>query len=89
MSGFKNTIAARYISAKYENPSITALEALRDDAITECRRIEAEKSDVYTRYKGVHGRFQQSQLDVLDIQQEKILAVIKNVRKMIAQFVPA
>jgi len=77
-------LATRYIKAKYENPSREVLETLLSDAIKEVRSIEREKSDVFARYPGVHGRFQQSQLDVLDIRQNKVLAIVTNTRKMIA-----
>lgn len=78
-------LAIRYIAAKYSNPSKPELICLRNDAAKELRKINAEKSDVFNRYNGVHGRFQHSQLDVLDIREQKICAIIDNLDNMIAK----
>lgn len=83
MCGFENSLAARYISAKYDNPSRAELLQLQQDIAAELKSIKAEKEDVYTRYPGVHGRFQQSQLDVLDIREQKTCAMFDNLGDMI------
>lgn len=76
-------ITTRYIEAKYKGSSYEQLLKLRDDVIEELNTIKAEKSNVFTRYRGVHGRFQQSQLDVLDIRENKVCALFDNVNGMI------
>lgn len=79
------TIAERYINAKYRKTNKEDLINLRLDAAKELREIKSEKDSVFDRYKGVHGRFQHSQLDVLDIRESKICAVIDNLDVMIAK----
>lgn len=76
-------LSARYIAAKYNNLSRNDLLSIQDDACQELKSIKAEKADVYARYPGVHGRFQQSQLDVLDIREQKVCAIFDNVSDMI------
>lgn len=78
------TIAERYINAKYGKPAKDELISIRRAAAKELRDIKSEKDSVFDRYKGVHGRFQHSQLDVLDIREGKICAVIDNLDVMIA-----
>ena len=77
-------IAIRYIDAKYKKSTKLDLIDLRKDASKELREIQDCKSDIFNRYKGVHGRFQQSQLDVLDIREQKVCAMIDGIDKMIA-----
>lgn len=77
-------LTARYIDAKYHGATREALTALRKDVAVEIESIKAAKSDVFARYPGVHGRFQQSQLDVLDIREMKACALFDNVTAMIA-----
>lgn len=77
------SLAATYIDLKYGNPSIDDLVNFRKECVREVNAIERRKSDVFKRFTGVHGRFQQSQLDVMDIQQNKVSAMIQNVNKMI------
>lgn len=49
------------------------------------KEIKAAKEKVYTDFPGVHGRFQQSQLDVLDIREYKACAMFDNISDMIAK----
>ena len=78
------SIAIEFINAKYGNADKVELIALRKEAAKELREIKAEKDDVFNRYEGVHGRFQHSQLDVLDIREYKVCAIIDNLDNMIA-----
>lgn len=78
------SIAIKFINAKYDNADKVELVNLRKKAAKELREIKAAKDDVFNRFKGVHGRFQHSQLDVLDIREYKICAVIDNLDNMIA-----
>lgn len=77
-------LSARYIAAKFTDVSREALVLLRKDVAAELAAIKAAKSDVFVRYPGVHGRFQQSQLDVLDIREQKTCAMFDNISVMIA-----
>lgn len=76
-------ITERYIIAKYKGATRTELLQLQDDIAKEIEVVKNEKSDVFKRYKGVHGRFQQSQLDVLDIREAKMCALFDNVTGML------
>lgn len=80
-----NTLTTRYINAKYSNTSRDELVALRNDVSAELKAIKASKEKVYTDFPGVHGRFQQSQLDVLDIREYKVCAMIDSISDMIAK----
>lgn len=77
------TLSTRYIDAKYGNPSRAELLELQDDVSKELQSIKTEKSDVFARFPGIHGRFQQSQLDVLDIREQKVCAMFDHVSEMI------
>ena len=76
-------LTERYIKAKYNNVSKTELIALRNDAANALTEIKSAKSEIYANGPHIHGRFQQSQLDVLDIQESKICAIFDNVSEMI------
>ena len=78
------TLAIRYIEAKYKGATRAELFELQQDCSKELKTIKAEKSDVFNRFKGVHGRFQHSQLDVLDIREQKVCALFDNVGDLIA-----
>lgn len=78
------TIAIKFTNAKYSNASKVELTSLRKEAAKELREIKSAKDDVFNRYKGVHGRFQHSQLDVLDIREYKVCAIIDSLDNMIA-----
>lgn len=80
-------LATRYINAKYSKTSREELIALRNDVSAELRSIKSAKEKVYTDFPGVHGRFQQSHLDVLDIREYKACAMIDNISDMIAKAV--
>lgn len=75
-------LSIRLIRAQHGNPSRAELLELQQDAAKELREIKAAKSDVFNRYSGVHGRFQQSQLDVLDIREQKICALFDKVSNL-------
>ena len=75
-------LSIKYINAKYGNPSAFDLVELRKDAAAELEEIRNEKEDIYRKYPRAHGRFQQSQLDVLDIREQKVRAIYENVKKM-------
>lgn len=77
-------IAEQYIKLKYGNVTRADWKALMVAAGKEIEAIKAEKSDVFARYPGVHGRFQQSQLDVLDIREMKACAVYDNAMNAMA-----
>lgn len=71
-------IASTYIKLEYGNATREDWKALMIAAGKELEVIKAAKSDVFARYPGVHGRFQQSQLDVLDIREQKTCAIYDN-----------
>lgn len=71
-------ISTRYIELKYSNASKEDWKDLMTAAASELAQIKNEKSDLFARYPGVHGRFQQSQLDVLDIREQKACAIYDN-----------
>lgn len=71
-------ISIRYIQLKYGKGSKVDWIDLMKAAGAEIENIKSEKSDVFKRYPGVHGRFQQSQLDVLDIREQEACAVFDN-----------
>ncbi|EZQ14516.1 hypothetical protein [Aquamicrobium defluvii] len=71
-------LANTYIELKYGNATREDWKALMVAAGKELQEIKAAKSDVFKRYPNVHGRFQQSQLDVLDIREQKICAIYDN-----------
>ncbi len=75
-------LSARYITAKYSNLSRAELLSLQNDASKELQSIKADKEAIYSR-PGIHGRYQQSQLDVLDIREQKVCAIFDNVSDMI------
>ena len=77
------TLSARYIKAKYEGASRVQLLELQQDVAKELREIKAAKEQVFRDYPGVHGRFQQSQLYVLDIREQKVSAIFDNIGDMI------
>ena len=77
-------LSIRYINAKYDAISREELIVLRKDIASELNQIKNAKSDVFKMYPGVHGRFQHSQLDVLDIREQKVCAMLDNIDKMIA-----
>lgn len=71
-------LANTYIDLKYGNATREDWKKLMIAAGKELEVIKSAKSDVFARYPGVHGRFQQSQLDVLDIREQKICAIYDN-----------
>lgn len=78
-------LSKNYVKAKYGNPSFLELTELQNQAIAELQEIEIAKNDIYKRFAGIHGRFQQSQLDVLDIREQKTSAILQNVKMMLAK----
>lgn len=71
-------LANTYINLKYGNATREDWNNLMIAAGKEIEFIKSAKSDVFDRYPGVHGRFQHSQLDVLDIREQKICAIYDN-----------
>ena len=71
-------ISIRYIELKYGKASNADWVELMKAAGSEIESIKSEKSDIFNRFPGVHGRFQQSQLDVLDIREQKACAIFDN-----------
>lgn len=71
-------LANTYIELKYGNATREDWKNLMIAAGKELEVIKSAKSDIFTRYPGVHGRFQHSQLDVLDIREQKICAIFDN-----------
>jgi hypothetical protein len=79
------TNGEKFINLKYGNPSRDHLVSFRRELATELREINDRNDEIFTTYKGVHGRFQQSQLDVLDIRKMKVYGMIDQVDAMIAK----
>ncbi len=73
----------RYIIATIKGADHATLLNLKDEAAKELVEIKNSKADLFKRYPGVHGRFQQSQLDVLDIRETKMCAMFDNLSDMI------
>lgn len=76
-------LSIRFIKAKFTNVSQAELFSLRKDIVVELTQIKSAKEQVYIDYPGVHGRFQQSQLDVLDIREQKACAMFDQIDAMI------
>jgi len=72
-----------YIIATIKGADHAALLAMKAEAAKELVEIKNAKADLFDRYPGVHGRFQQSQLDVLDIRETKMCAMFDNLSDMI------
>lgn len=77
------SLSEKFVIARIKGATRAELLALQDQAGKELKEIKAEKSDVYKRYPGVHGRFQQSQLDVLDMRETKICAMFDTLSDLI------
>jgi hypothetical protein len=77
------SINERYIIATIKGADRNTLVNMRDEAAKELVEIKNAKADLFKRYPGVHGRFQQSQLDVLDIRETKMCAMFDNLSDMI------
>ena len=77
------SINERYIIATIKGAPLEELVAMKAEAAKELIAIKGAKSDVFKRFLGVHGRFQQSQLDVLDIRETKMCAIFDNLSDMI------
>lgn len=77
-------LANTYINLKYGNATREDWRNLMVAAGKEIEEIKSAKSDVFKRYPNVHGRFQQSQLDVLDIREQKICAIYDNAMSAMA-----
>ena len=73
----------RYIIATIKGADCAALLSMQNEAARELAEIKKAKADLFDRYPGVHGRFQQSQLDVLDIRETKMCAMFDNLSDMI------
>jgi len=73
----------RYIIATIAGAPLEELVAMKAEAAKELIAIKNAKADLFKRYPGVHGRFQQSQLDVLDIRETKMCAMFDNLSDMI------
>ncbi len=69
------TLGQRYVKAQYGKVTAEEIASLRADAVAELSAIKAAKAAIHEK-AGVHGRFQQSQLDVLDIREFKVCAII-------------
>ena len=77
------SLNTRYIIATIKGADHNTLVNMRDEAAKELAEIKNAKADLFKRYPGVHGRFQQSQLDVLDIRETKMCAMFDNLSDMI------
>lgn len=53
-------ISRQYIEAKYGKFSAERLKALLKDAGDELNQIKQAKDEIFTTYKGIHGRMQHS-----------------------------
>lgn len=76
-------LSIRFINAKYSTTTRDELIALRKDIGKEIQDIKRAKDQVFIDYPGVHGRFQHSQLDVLDIREQKACGMFDQVNAMI------
>lgn len=77
------SLSEKFVIARIKGATRSELLTLQDEAGKELKEIKAAKSDVYARFPGVHGRFQQSQLDVLDIRENKVCAMFDELSEMI------
>jgi len=77
------SINERYIIATIKGADHITLVNMRDEAAKELAEIKNAKAELFKRYPGVHGRFQQSQLDVTDIRETKMCAMFDNLSDMI------
>jgi len=71
-------ISNRYISLKFSAASREDWMGLAKDAAKIISLIKSEKSDVFANGPRVHGAAQQSQLDVLDMREQRMCAVFDN-----------
>ena len=74
---------ARYINAKYSKVTIVELLTLHQDVAKELEKIKFATDQVFRDYPGVHGQFQHSHLEVLDIREQKVCAMFDNIGDMI------
>lgn len=84
MNVTRYTAAEKYIEYKYGNAPKAELIAFQKSVAAVIREIKQEKQAVYANGPAVHGRFQQSQLDVLDIHENKLCAIFDNTYDLIA-----
>ena len=77
------SINERYIIATVKGADRAALLIMREEASLELAEIKSAKERLFDRYRGVHGRFQQSQLDVLDIRETRMCAMFDNLSDMV------
>lgn len=77
------SIQGRHIIAKHKGATRAEILALQDDVANELRDIDSIRSDIFARYPGIRGYFQQSQLDVLSICEQKMYAIFDNVSDMV------
>lgn len=80
-------LSIKYVKATVVGVTKTELIELRKEASTELTEIKKSKNSVFERFKGVHGRFQHSQLDVLDIRETKVCHMIDNIDELILKAV--
>ena len=73
----------RYIIATVKGADRAVLLSMQEEASLELVEIRNARAELFDRYPRVHGRFQQSQLDVLDIRETKMCAVFDNLSDMI------
>lgn len=78
-------ITERYIALKYGEAPRSEWKALMVDAGQVISAIKAEKSEIFTNGPKVHGRFQQSQLDILDEREFRMSAVYDNAMNMMVR----
>jgi len=74
-----------YINAKFGAPSKAVCRELMKQAASVIEGCKAAKSEVYASGPYVHGPRQQSQLDLLDVWQNKAEAVFDNAMEMMAE----
>lgn len=84
MNVTRYTAAEKYIGYKYGNAPKVELQAFQKAVAAEISAIKREKSAIYENGPAVHGRFEQSQLDVLDIHENKLCAIFDNTYDLIA-----
>lgn len=71
-----------YINVKFGSPSKQVCRDLMKQAAAVIEGCKTAKSEIYANGPKVHGAFQQSQLDLLDIWENKACAVYDNAMEM-------
>lgn len=77
-----SNLTEAYVNLKYGTPSKNACRELMKQAAAVIEGCKKAKEEIYTNGPKVHGARQQSQLDLLDIWENKACAVYDNTMEM-------